>query len=138
MTPSPVPPVAGSVSFVADGNVRSVPGGPSVGVSGTKAVIGPAATLKVRVPGAGRISVTGSGLEPAGTSVSKAGTYGVPATLSPAAKKSLRQKKTLKVTARVSYRAEGGPTASKTVSITFRQPNAKRAEARTTTTKKGH
>ena len=119
-------PTAGSVSFVADGNSPSARGKASVGVAATKAVSGAAARLKVRVPGAGRISVAGAGLEPSATSASKAGTYRVPLRLSPAAKKSLRQKKTLKVKARVSYRAKDGRTASKTVSITF------------TTTKKGH
>jgi hypothetical protein len=45
--------------------------------------------------------------------------------LSSAAKRSLKRKKTLKVSARVSYRADDGESASKTVSVTFKQPKAK-------------
>lgn len=128
-TTPPGPTVTGLISLLGDGNANSVRGGASVGVLRTKAVTGPAARLKVRVPGAGHISVTGSRVRQTGASVSKAGTYPVRITLNPGAKESLKRKKRLKVKARVSFQAKDGRKASKTVSITFKQPNA--------TTKKG-
>jgi hypothetical protein len=124
----------GSVSFAGPGNVPASPDpvAPSVSVSKLAAVTGSAATLKVRVPAAGQISVAGASLRSASVSASKAGSYSVRIALSQAAKKSLKRKKTLKVSARVSYRANDGESVSKTVSVTFKQPKAKSA-----TTKKG-
>ena len=45
--------------------------------------------------------------------------------LSARAKQRLRKRPALKVSVRVSYRSRDGQTASRTVSITFKQPNAK-------------
>jgi hypothetical protein len=127
-------PSIGSVSFAGPGNVPASPDpvAPSVGVSKLKAVTGSVATLKVRVPDAGEISVAGASLRPASVSAAKAGSYSVRIALSSAAKKSLKKKKTLKIGARVSYRADDGESVSKTVSVTFKQPKAKPAK-----TKKG-
>jgi hypothetical protein len=128
------PPSIGSLSFVGLGNLPALPDpvAPSLGVSKVKAVTGSVATVKVKVPGAGRISVAGASLRSASVAASKAGSYSVRIALSSAAKKSLKRKKTLKVSARVSYRANDGEAASKTVSVTFKQPKAKPAK-----TKKG-
>jgi hypothetical protein len=123
----PVSPAIGSVGFLGDGNVPSRAGGASVRVSKLKAVSGSAARLRVRVPGAGRISVAGASIRRADRAASKAGTYSVKVALSPRAKKSLRQRKSLKVSVRVSYRTRDGRAASKTVKVTFKQPQAKRA-----------
>jgi hypothetical protein len=127
-------PSIGSVSFAGPGNVPASPDpiAPSVGVSKLKSVTGSVATLKVRVPDAGHISVAGASLRSASVPAAKAGSYSVRIALSSAAKKSLKRKKTLKVGARVSYRAEDGESVSKTVSVTFKQPKAKPAK-----TKKG-
>jgi hypothetical protein len=129
------PPSIGSVSFAGPGNVAALPDpvAPSVVVSKLDAVTGSVATLKVKVPDAGQISVTGASLRSASVLASKAGSYSVRIALSSAAKKSLKRKKTLKVSARVSYRAGDGESVSKTVSVTFKQPKAKPAK----TTKKG-
>jgi hypothetical protein len=131
----PVVPLSiGSVSFAGPGNVPASPDpvAPSVVVSKLGAVSGSVATLKVRVPDAGQISVTGASLRSASVSASKAGSYSVRIALSSAAKKSLKRKKTLKVSARISYRANDGESVSQTVSVTFKQPKAKPAK-----TKKG-
>jgi hypothetical protein len=48
--------------------------------------------------------------------------------LSSRAKQKLKKRKTLRVDARISYRAKSGQLATKTVSITFKQPKAKRAK----------
>jgi hypothetical protein len=122
----------GSVSFAGPGNVPASPDpvAPSVSVSKLAAVTGSVATLKVRVPDAGQISVAGASLRSVSVSASKAGSYSVRIALSSAAKKSLKRKKTLKVGARVSYRADDGESVSKTVSVTFKQPKAKSAKTK--------
>lgn len=129
-----VVPSIGSVSFAGPGNVPAVErgAGPSVSVSKVKTVTGSVARLQVKVPVAGEISVAGGSLRSAGVSASKPGSYAVRIALSSAAKKSLKRKKTLKVSARVSFRAADGDVVSTTVSMTFKQPKAKPAA-----TKKG-
>lgn len=133
--PTAAPPVLsdiGSVSFGGAGNVPLVPDRvrTSVAVSKLKAVSGPAAKLKVRVPDAGRISLAGSSIRRTSRSASKAGVYTVRIKLRPRAKRLLRKKKRLRVKARVSFRARGGRSASKTVKVTFKQPKRKRAKAK--------
>lgn len=131
-SPPPVLPVIGSIGFVGNGNVPFLPDPvrASVRVSKLKAVSGSAARLKVRVPGAGRISVAGSSIRRAKKSASRAGNYSVRVTLSSRAKKSLRKQKALTVSVRVSYRAQDGTSASKLVSITFKRPKAGRAKTK--------
>lgn len=131
---APAPLSIGSVSFVGPGNVLAAPRGvaASVGVSKVKSVTGSTATLQVKVPDAGKISVAGGSLRSASVSASGAGSYAVRIALSSAATKSLKKKKTLKVSARVSFRAADGESASTTVLVTFKQPKAKSAK-----TKKG-
>jgi hypothetical protein len=128
------PPTIGSVSFAGPGNVPAMPDpvAASVGVSQLKAVTGSVATLKVKVSGGGRISVAGASLRSTSMSASKAATYSVKVALTAGAKSTLKKKRSLKVSARVSYLADDGESASKTVSVTFKQPKAKPAK-----TKKG-
>ncbi len=120
------PPSIGSLSFAGLGNLPPSPVSvaASVGVGKVKMVTGSVATLNVTVPDAGRISVAGGSLRAASVSASKAGSYSVRIALSVAARRSLKRKKTLKVSARVSYRAHDGESVSKTVSVTFKQPKA--------------
>jgi hypothetical protein len=127
--PPGAPPI-GSVAFGGSGNVDSAPAPvkASVRVSALKAVFGSAAKLRVRVPRAGRISVAGASIRRTVVSASKAGSYTVRVALRPRAKRSLTKRRTLRVSARVSYRAQGGQSASKTVSVTFKQPKAKRVK----------
>jgi hypothetical protein len=126
------PPSIGSVGFAGPGNVAASPDpvAPSVVVSKLDAVTGSVATLKVKVPDAGQISATGASLRSASVSAAKAGSYSVRIALSSAAKKSLKRKKTLKVSVRVAYRANDGESVSKTVSVTFKQPKAKPAKTK--------
>lgn len=112
----------GSIGFGGRGNVPLASGrvSASVRVSRLKAVSGSAGRLRVRVPGAGRISVAGSSVRRASRSASKAGSYSVRIALSSRARKALKKRETLKVRVRVSYRAKGGRSASKTVLVTFK------------------
>ncbi|MFA4927936.1 MAG: hypothetical protein WC558_05430 [Patulibacter sp.] len=128
-------PSIGSVGFAGTGNllVSPDPVRPSVSVGKLKAVTGSAATLKVRVPTAGRISVSGSSLRKAAKSASKAGTYKLKVSLTTKGRGALKKQRTLKVRVRIAYRTSDGRTASKTVSVTFKQPKVKKSA----TTKKG-
>lgn len=130
---SPPPPLSrlgGSVDFVGPGNpVVPKPVRPSVGVKRLRAVTGTAATLEVRVPGAGRISVSGAAVRTSRRSATKAGTYSVKIALRARARSSLKKRKKLSVRVRIAYRVAGGRSASRAVLVTFRQPDsAKRSK----------
>ncbi len=130
-SPSPVLPAIGPNTFGGDGNVLPTPGPveASVGVSKSKGVSGSIAKLRVRVPDGGRISVTGSSIRRTGRSAAKAGTYTVKIALSSKARRSLKKKTKLTVSARVSYRAKGGQAASKIIKVTFKQPKRTKRRA---------
>jgi hypothetical protein len=122
--PPPIPRLGGSVDFVGPGNpVVPKPVRPSVSVKKLKAVTGTAATLKVRVPGAGRISVSGTSVRTSRRSATKAGTYSVKIALRARAKSSLKKRKKLSVRVRVAYRAADRRSASQTMLVRFKQPN---------------
>jgi hypothetical protein len=126
----PGPAAIGSVSFTGGGNGSGAPVKASVGVKSMKAS-GSSARLKVHVPGAGRISVSGPRVKGAHKSVSKAGTYPVTVALDSAAQKELKKSsgQGLRVKVKVSYQAQGGGSATKTIKVTFKQPKPKRAKA---------
>lgn len=129
-TTAPPPSAAGSDASGGDGNVPA-PIRASVHVAKLRTVTGSTAALRVRVPGTGRITVNGSSIRRTGAKVPKAGTYTVKVALTSSAERSLRKKKTLKVNARVSYRVDGGRSALRTVTVTFKQPEPGRANAET-------
>lgn len=122
LTAPPSTPYIGSIGFGGAGSPASKA---SVTVNGPKAVSGPAGQLQVRVPGAGRITVAGSSVRSTSKSVGKAGTYPVTIRLKSSAEKQLHKKGKVTVKARVSYQPQGGGSASKTVTVTFKQPTAK-------------
>jgi hypothetical protein len=121
----PALPTAGSIGFSDDGNVGppDATAGP-IRVSKRKPVPGTAAKLKIRVPAAGRISVKGAAIRGASRWASKAGSYSVKVTLNARAKKRLRKNAKLAVAIRVTYRSQDGRPASKSMSVTFKQPKA--------------
>lgn len=116
----------GSVDFSGEGNVPLASA--SVTVSRLKAVAGSSAKLRVRVPAAGRISVSGASIRPASKSATKAATYTVRVTLGPKAKRKLKNKKTLKVRVSVAFQTRPGVSASKKVTLTFKAPKDKKLE----------
>lgn len=128
--PAPLLGSPGSLSLTGDGNAAQDPAQASVVVPKLKAVIGTAARLKVRVLGAGRISVAGASVRRTNKSATKAGTYSVKIALSKKAKKKLKRKKRLEVRVRIAFEAKGGQSAAKTISVTFKQPKAKRTAVR--------
>lgn len=116
----PLPASIGSGALSGDGNVRPVPtpAKPSIAVVRPRAA-GSVAKLRVRVSGPGRISVSGPLVRQASRSVARAGTYAVTVRPNARAKSALAKKQSLKVRARVSYRARGGRAVAKTVTTTF-------------------
>jgi hypothetical protein len=118
----PAGPVIGSVAFAGRGNASPPAGSASVRVSGLKAVVGRVARLRVRVPGAGRVSVAGASIRQAGKSAGKAGTYTVRVALKQGARKKLAKRERLRVAVRVSYRSASGQRVARTVRITFKAP----------------
>lgn len=116
-----LPPSIGSRAVSGDGNVRPArgPAKPSVAVVRLRAAGGPVTRLRVRVSGPGRIAVSGRLVRRSARSAPRAGTYAVTIKPNARAKKRLAKKKSLKVRARVSYRAKGGRSAARTVTVTF-------------------
>ncbi|HWI73603.1 MAG TPA: hypothetical protein VNT55_16720, partial [Baekduia sp.] len=94
---------------------------PSNSFTATGKVKGSTATLSVKVPGPGSITVTGGSVKKATKHASKAGTNSVKVTLSAAGKKSVKRHKTLSVSLKVQFTPTGGTSASKTVKVTFKR-----------------
>jgi hypothetical protein len=122
----PVVPVAGSVGFAGPGNAPST----SVSVAKLKAVVGQAARLRVRVPAAGRISITGSSVRNTKRSAGRARVVTVRVALSRKAKRMLKKRKRLSVRVSVAFQSRAGGSASKTVRVVFKQPKAKKKGGR--------
>jgi Tol biopolymer transport system component len=115
------PPVAtaGSVVFAGAGNLSDRKPSGSVSVARLRAVIGSAATLRVKVPAAGGITVLGASVRKARRSASKGATYSVRVALTAKARRALKSKRALKVRVRVSFTPRSGGAVSKTVTLTF-------------------
>jgi hypothetical protein len=125
--PPGLPPAAGSVTFQGTGNAPSGPSVPaSVSVSKLKAVTGTSATLKVKVPAAGRITVAGSMIRRVTRSTTRSATYSLRISLTTAAKRSLGKKKSLRATVKVTFAPKAGASASKSTKVTFKQPRVKK------------
>ena len=123
----------GSVTFTGAGNaapgvaegLRSV-----VSVSKLKAVTGTSASLRVKVSGAGAIRVSGSSVRSVARSVGKAGTYTVKLALTAKARTSLKKHKAANVRVRVAFSPQAGRASSKTLTVTFKQPNSRAGKRR--------
>lgn len=128
----PSPPAIGSVAFDGDGNVQpeSDSARPSIAFKRLKRVFGTVASLKVRVPEAGRLVARGALLRPFARRAGRAGTYRVRIALKPRAKTILRNRKRLRAKVRVTFRTRDGQAASKAIKVTFAKPVAKRARAK--------
>ncbi|HST56337.1 MAG TPA: hypothetical protein VLJ42_10670 [Solirubrobacteraceae bacterium] len=117
----------GSVDFAGRGNVpASGAGSVSISISKLRPVIGSAARLRVRVPGAGRVSVTGSSVRKRSKSAARAQTVTIRVSLSSKARQTLKKKRKLSVRVRVAFSSRTGGSASKTVTVTFKQPKARK------------
>ena len=74
-------------------------------------------TLTVRVPGAGRITVTGAEIKNASRRVGKAGSYRLTVRLTARAIKRLKARRQLRISAKVAYRPASGRAQTATVAV---------------------
>jgi hypothetical protein len=89
----------------------------------SRSVAGSTATLRVRVPGPGKVESSGANTQAARVSVKKAATASVKVKLTSVGKRVLARAKShrLKVRVRVRFTPAGGRVASKTVTVTFKR-----------------
>lgn len=142
----PAPPTVGSVTFTGPGNQTPapVPGGshspagkPPAPVKATgagkvrvtsKAVKGTRFTLSVKVPGRGRLAITGGEVRKITRSIPKEGTYELTVTLTAKAKRKLKQIRKLEPVLRVTYFPVSGTASHAIVRLTVkpvRRPSKK-------------
>lgn len=114
-----------SVGFVDAGNLDEHEETP-IAVSGSRSVRGTSLKVKVRIPQAGRVTVSGSGLRATTRTLKRATTATMTVRLSTRAQRTLRRKGTVKVKGTVRFAAAEGPAQSKRVNLTFRQKTKKK------------
>ena len=132
-TPSPEPPIVGSIDFSGTGNGAaplSLRTPQKVRVSSPKAVTGTSARLKINVPAGGRIRVSGPGLAASSKTAAKAGSYGMVVQLSQRGQQTLKRKHRLTVRVAVRFAASAGKAQSVGVSVTFRTTSASKKKGR--------
>jgi hypothetical protein len=122
---------AATMTFTGPGD-RSAPARRSAGkvsVSKVKPKLGSRAGLRVRVPAAGAVSVSGSLVSRATKTVTKAGTVTVPIVLTAKAQRTLRKRGTVKAAVVVTYRPRTDPSVTAKVVVTFTNPKKARRSA---------
>jgi hypothetical protein len=120
----PAPPPAGSAASPGSGNL---PGSSArVSVSGNRTVTGSTAVLKVRVPGAGRIQVSGEGLSRSAVKAKKSGSYRVSVRLGKSSRRELHKEHRLTVGVTVTFTPTTGDASSAKTRVTFRQSKTSR------------
>jgi hypothetical protein len=121
-------PLAGSVSFGGRGNAGPAPA--RLSVAGGKSVVGTAARLRVKVPGKGRVTVSGAGIKTAKRSVSRAGSYTVRVALTAKARKALKKSKTARKKVRVTFTPADGQVSKRTLSLTYKSKPTNKKKGR--------
>ena len=102
-----------------------------------KAASGTTRSLRVKVSGGGTIRLSGTSLRKSARAVSKAGTYTVTVSLTAKARSALKRKPVLTVTVSVAFTSTGRTSATKRVSLSFKEPRASRARHGRTSAKEG-
>lgn len=105
-------------------------------VSKVKTVRGTSTTIKVKVPGKGRIEVSGSGLRGASKTAAKAGSYGLTVRLSPQAQQTLKRKHQVKVRVTVRFAPAKGSSQQAQVTATFTPAAKKRSSSSSRATRR--
>jgi hypothetical protein len=120
---APAAAAAGTVTFAGPGNTVGRSKAPAatrkVTANVRTTIRGTSATLKVKVPGKGRLRVSGSGLTPTTRTVGRAGTYGVTLKLSQRARRSLARGQRVRVRVAVRFVPAQGKSSSVNVKTTF-------------------
>jgi hypothetical protein len=135
LSPPPALPVAASVTFSGPGNLVPPPArsegsrdrrqDPEVRRPGT--VRGSTTLVRVKVPSAGTIRVTGSRIKNVSRTVRKAGTYRIRVRLSKRYQRSLARRGRLAAALRVRFAPDDGPAKAMTVRLQFRRASGKAA-----------
>lgn len=113
----PSPPTPASITFTGPGNPSPPAAAARVKIL-SRVVHGSRFVLKVRVPGTGRITITGAGIRTVRRSVARAGAYKIKVTLTANKKRALEHKRKLKLNLRVAYAPATGTASAATVSLT--------------------
>lgn len=119
------PAVAASVTFAGPFDTAGPARRPAAKVRVSGAVKGSRATLKVKVPSAGRVSASGSGLVTVRRTFTKAQTATLTVRLGAKAARTLRSKRRLSVRIRVAFTPRTGPSLTTTVAMTFKAATPK-------------
>jgi hypothetical protein len=123
LSPAPSLPIAATVSFGGPGNATAGAAPTTVKASAavvTRVVRGPAFRVALRVPGQGRITISGAGIRPVARSVAGAGTYRLRVTLTPRMDRLLHHRRRLKLGLSVGYAPAGGQAASVRFGLTVK------------------
>jgi hypothetical protein len=117
--------LVGSLAFDGAGNVPTAKPPGKVRVSGLRAVSGSAGTLRVRVPGRGRVVTSGRGLRRSSVAAKGAGTVKVAVRLSKTARRTLAKGGPVRLRATVRFVPASGRSQSARVQLTFKARAAK-------------
>ena len=121
--PAPAPVKAGSVAFF-DADPSATPSTPKraakVVVSPLRTVAGSVGSLKVKVPGKGRLTVSGADVQTRRLSLSKARTITVRLALTRKAARTLSRRRSLRTKVKVAFTPVDGKVSSVTLPLTFR------------------
>jgi hypothetical protein len=120
-TPPAPSAAAGSVSFAGLGNVVGrQPATGAVKVSKLRQAIGAGAWLRVRVPAAGRLRVSGPGVKISSRTAGKAGSYRVAVRLSKRARQRLKSDRRVRVRVTVRFAPRAGKPSTARFGMTFK------------------
>lgn len=119
----PNPPAIGSGTLSTSGNLPPAAPPPALAKPKVVGVKLRAQKLVVRLkaPGRGRISASGTGLKSLSRSVDKAGTYTIMLRLGPKSQAALRKKRRLRVTLRLAFASVSGQSSSVLTTLTARR-----------------
>lgn len=128
-SPEPPAPFAGSVSFAGPGNGTPPAGPPAESVKPTvsklKTVRGTSAKVRVKVPGKGKIQISGSGFSRVAKSADKAGTYTIQVRLTQRARATLKRKGQVKLRLTVGFAPAAGASSTVRVPVGFKSATRK-------------
>jgi hypothetical protein len=126
-TPPPALPPAATVNFFRDDNTApsTVPSG-KVTVSRIDVIRGTSGSLKVKVPGRGRLSVSGSGLRTVKSRPSRAQSVTVKLALTAKASSTLKRRRTFKTKVTVAFVNADAHVSKATLSIMFKAATARK------------
>lgn len=123
-TPPPRLASAALVSFNGDATAAAAagksPGSPEVSFSKVRTIRGTAGSLSASVPGKGRLTVSGLGLQTERSSPTKAETVVIKLQLTRSAARALKKKRSFKTRVKVSFLDGAGHTSTATLSFTFK------------------